>query len=105
MYAIVVLFLAGIFYFDNNTMTKQVNYTTFERYVEVDHGISKIIVYSDKKLVEGFLSDSLAQVVFGANYKPGQNIKANVEANISSADKLSEKIDQWRESEHSPAGK
>jgi len=99
MYAIVLLFLGGIFYFDNNTVTKQVNYTTFERYVEEDHAITKIVVYSDKKLVEGFVNDSLAQVLFkSSNFKPGQNTHAKVEANIPSADKLSEKIEQWRDS-------
>ena len=99
MYAIVLLFLGGIFYFDNNSVTKQVNYSTFERYVEVDHGITKIVVFSDKKMVEGYLTDSLAQMIFkGSNYKAGQNIPAKVEANIPSADKLSEKIEQWRQS-------
>lgn len=98
MYAIVLLFLGGIFYFDNNTVTKQVNYSTFERYIEEDHAITKIVVYSDKKLVEGYLNDSLAQVLFhSSNFQPEQNIQAKVEANIPSADKLSEKIEQWRE--------
>ncbi len=99
MYAIVLLFLGGIFYFDNNSVTKQVNYSTFERYVEVDHGITKIVVFSDKKMVEGYLTDSLAQKIFNnSNYQAGKNIPAKVEANIPSADKLSEKIEQWRQS-------
>ena len=97
MYAIVLLFLCGVLYFDNNAVTKKVNYTTFEKYVEQDHGISKIVIFSDKKVVEGFLTDSLAQVIFsGSNYTSGQGIEAKVEANIPSADKLSEKIEQWR---------
>ncbi len=99
MYAIVLLVLGGIFYFDNNSVTKQVNYSTFERYVEVDHGITKIVVFSDKKMVEGYLTDSLAQKIFNnSNYQAGKNIPAKVEANIPSADKLSEKIEQWRQS-------
>ncbi len=97
MYAIVLLFLGGIFYFDTNSVTKKVNYSTFERYVEVDHGITKIVVFSDKKLVEGYLSDSLANALFsGSNYVPGRGVAAKVEANIPSADKLSEKIEIWR---------
>lgn len=97
MYAIVLLFLCGVFYFDNNSVTKKVNYSTFEKYVEQDHGISKIVIYSDKKVVEGFLTDSLAQALFsGSNYASGQGIEAKVEANIPSADKLSEKIEEWR---------
>jgi len=55
------------------------------------------VIFSDKKVVEGFLTDSLAQVIFsGSNYTSGQGIEAKVEANIPSADKLSEKIEQWR---------
>lgn len=97
MYAIVLLFLGGVFYFDNNAVTKKVNYSTFEKYVEQDRGISKIVIFSDKKVVEGFLTDSLAQAIFsGSNYTPGQGIEAKVEANIPSADKLSEKIEEWR---------
>ncbi len=98
MYAIVFLFLAGIFYFDNNSVNKQVTYSQFEQYIEQDKGITKIVVYTDKKLVEGFLTDSLAKEVFrGSGYEAGKGVKASVEANIPSADKLSEKIDQWRE--------
>lgn len=98
MYAIVFLFLAGIFYFDNNSVNKQVTYSQFEQFIEQDKGITKIVVYTDKKLVEGFLTDSLAKEVFrGSGYEAGKGVKASVEANIPSADKLSEKIDQWRE--------
>lgn len=99
MYAVVLLFLGGIFYFDNNTVTKKVSYTDFEHYVEADHGIKKIVVYTDKKLVKGVLTDSLAKVIFkGSTYAPAQDVHASVEANIPSADKLSEKIDEWRSS-------
>ncbi len=90
MYAIVALFIGGIYYYDNNVVTKKVSYTTFEQYVEQDHGITKIVVYSDKKLVEGYLTDSLARQIFAkSNYSTDQGAKARVEANIPSADKLS----------------
>ena len=96
MYLVVILFLVGVFYFDNNTATKEVSYSNFEQYVEADHGITKIVVYTAKKRVRGDLTDSLAQVLFKQAFKPGDGIKACVEATIPSADKLSEKIDQWR---------
>ena len=99
MYAIVFLFLAGIFYFDNNTISKDVSYSEFEKYVEQDHGIEKIVVYSDKKVVEGYLTDSLARVVFAnSNLPAGEHLQAHVEAQIPSADRLSTKIDEWQTS-------
>lgn len=97
MYAIVLLFLGGIFYFDNDTVTKKVSYSTFEEYVERDHAITKIVIFSDKKLVEGYVTDSLAREIFkNNNFAPGQGVKAKVEANIPSADRLSQKIDEWK---------
>lgn len=98
MYVIVMLFLGGILYFDNNSVTREVSYSAFERYVEQDHGVKKIVVLTDKKMVEGYLTDSLASAIFkGTNFNPGENIQAKVEANIPSADKLSEKIEYWRQ--------
>ena len=97
MYAIVFLFLAGIFYLDTNVVTKKVGYSDFVQYVEKDHGISKIIIFSDKKMAEGFLTDSLAAQIFkGHEFSAEKGVVAKVETNIPSADKLSEKIDQWR---------
>ncbi len=94
------LCLAAYFIFDNDTVNKEVLYSDFERYVEVDHGIRKIVVYPDKREVQGFLTDSLASVLFrGTNYASDRGaVDATVTANIPSADQLTEKIDKWRES-------
>ena len=99
MYAIVFLFLAGIFIFDTNVVTKKVSYSDFVQYVERDHGISKIIIFSDKRQAEGLLTDSLASVIFkNHTFHAEDGVVAKVEVNISSADQLSEKIDEWRKS-------
>ncbi len=97
MYLIVFLSLGALLYFDKNTVTKQVSYSEFERFIEQDHGITKIIVYSDKGMADGFLSDSLASALFkNTTFAPGEKVVAKVETNIPSADKLSEKIEEWR---------
>ena len=99
MYAIVFLFLAGIYIFDTNVVTKKVSYSDFVQYVERDHGISKIIIFSDKRQAEGLLTDSLASVIFkNHTFHAEDGVVAKVEVNISSADQLSEKIDEWRKS-------
>ncbi len=97
MYGIVILFLIGIFWLDNNSVTKEVSFTTFEEYVEKDHGIKKIIVFTDGKKVEGFLTDSLAREVFKQNGLDKQaTMDARVVANVGSSDQISNKIDYWR---------
>ena len=96
MYAIVIAFLGGIYLLDNNEINKPVSYSDFIKYVEQDHGVSKIIIHSDNRSAEGILTDSLAQALFPGNYREGAGIVAKIETNITSADKLDEKIEQWR---------
>lgn len=98
MYAIVLLFIAGIWFLDNNDITKDVSYSDFEEYVVKDHGISKIVIYTDKRQAEGYLTDSLASRLFPREqYAPGASgIVAKVVTDIPSADKFDTKIDEWR---------
>ncbi len=97
MYVLVFLFILGVYYLDDNSITQDVSYSDFEHYVEQDHGITKIIVYSDKKEAEGFLTDSLASALFHSKqYTPGQGVVAKVITDIPSADKLASKIDEWK---------
>ncbi|MDE7426444.1 MAG: ATP-dependent zinc metalloprotease FtsH [Muribaculaceae bacterium] len=94
MYAIVLLFLIGVYYLDDNSVKKQVSYSDFEKYVETG-GVTKITVFTDKKEAEAQLTDSLAKQIFkGHEISKGTN--AMVYADIPSADRLAEKLDQWR---------
>ncbi|MDE6160392.1 MAG: cell division protein FtsH, partial [Muribaculaceae bacterium] len=98
MYAFILLSLAGLYFLDQNDITKEVSYSDFERYVVKDHGISKIVVFSDKRQAEGFLTDSLASQIFPSEqYMPGSHaVVAKVLTDIPSADKFDSKIDEWR---------
>lgn len=96
MYALIFVFLVGIFYLDDNSVTKDVNYSDFEKYV-LSGGVQKIIVYTDKKEAEAILTDSLAAKVFhSSQYKKSTGVEAKIVTDIPSADKLDTKIDQWR---------
>lgn len=98
MYALVFLFIFGVYYLDDNSITQEVSYSDFERYVADDHGISKIIVYTDKKQAEGFLTDSLAAALFHSQqYDPDKGTVAKIITDIPSADKFDSKIEQWRQ--------
>lgn len=97
MYAIVIISLVGILYFDDNSLTKKISYSEFEEYVE-SGGVNKIIVLrgADPK-AEAILNDSLAKVVFPSAYKPSAGMDAKVISEISSPDQLQDNIDKWKE--------
>jgi len=99
MYAIIFLILGGLYMLEDNSVSKSVPYSDFERYVVKDHGIEKIIVYTDKKEAEGFLTDSLARAIFGDRAQMADGVTVTkVVTDIPSADKFDAKIDQWRAS-------
>lgn len=97
MYAVVLLFLLGMFYLDDNTVTKEVSYIPeFEDYVK-SGGVEKILVFPKSNEAEAQLNDSLAAVVFNHNKvseTPGT--KAMISTKIPSAGDLQSKIDEWR---------
>jgi cell division protease FtsH len=98
MYAAVLLFLAGMLALDDNSVTRDVTFTEFENYVTKDHGIYKIVIYTDKRKAEGYMTDSLASALFKNNqYVAGKGTDAKIVTDIPSADKMDTKIDQWRD--------
>jgi len=98
MYAIVLLFLAGVFYLDDNTITKQLNsMTELESLVETG-GVTKIIVFPEEKRAEAVLSDSLAAKVFNdQQLAKNSGAETKVEVQFGSLENFEKKIDNWRE--------
>lgn len=97
MYAILLVFLAGALYLDNNTITKEVSYSEFEKYV-TEGGVKKIIIISKKNEAEAVLTDSLASALFhGSQYRSDAGIDARVATDIASADYLQKQIDTWKQ--------
>ncbi|MCM1116618.1 MAG: ATP-dependent zinc metalloprotease FtsH [Pseudoflavonifractor sp.] len=95
MYAIVAVFLIGILYLDNESLTREnISSTKFKQLVE-SGGVTKIVVFTNTGEAQAFLNDSLAAKEFPREFKPGSGIKASVSANFSSADKLQDMIDNW----------
>ncbi len=95
LYALVVAFLAGMYFIDENDVTKEVNFTEFEKEVEAK-GISKIIVNSREQVAYGVLTPEQAKKIFNSNAITDKT-RAVVKANIPSADVLQNKIEQWRQ--------
>ena len=96
MYIIVLAFLGGMFFLDENTLTRTVDYSAFEKAVQ-SKGISKIIVYTGKNQAEFECRFFRLSVMFRPeHYKPGSGTPAHLLTDIPSADKFQDKIDQWK---------
>lgn len=88
MYAIVFLVLIGIYYLDENSITKEVSYSEFEKYV-TEGGVKQIVVYTNKNEAEAVITDSLAAKIFPpSQYTEGSHQEVRITTSIPSADKL-----------------
>ena len=97
MYAIIVAFLAGMYFLNNNsnTLSKEVSLDEFNKYVAVDQGISNIVI-NDDNTAEGTLTDSLATVIFGKNYTNNKDkgVKAIVYTNCNQQS-MTDQVQNW----------
>ena len=97
MYVIIFIALIGLLYVDDNSVTKEVSFSEFDKIVNTG-GVSKIVVFAKKGEAEAVLTDSIAAKTFGPRYKADSGVTAKVFTNIPSADNLQQKIDQWQAS-------
>lgn len=96
-YAIIIVFLLGMLYIDDNSLTKDVSFTKFEQYVS-SGGVEKITVFTNTNRAEAVVSDSLASKIFHeSQFQPGKGTVAHIITDIPSADKMQDQIDAWRE--------
>ena len=95
-YAIIIVFLVGMLYIDDNSLTKDVSYSKFEQYV-ASGGVEKITVFTNTNKAEAVVSDSLARTIFHeSQYKPDGGVVAHIVTDIPSADKMKDQIDVWK---------
>lgn len=98
MYFFILVVLGAIFFSSDsgsmfgNTFEKEVSATEFEKYVQ-SRGVKSMVVI-DKSEVRAELNDSLAKSLF-KGYEGGKGVKAYVIANIPSADRFANSVDEW----------
>ena len=96
MYAIVALFIVGLYVLDDNSITKEVSYSDFEKQV-LDGGVERIVVFTNKNQAEAYLADSVASKIFHkSQFTQNSGQEAKLLTDIPSADKLQDKIEQWK---------
>lgn len=105
MYAFILLFLAGIFYLDDNSVTLELD--TYDEFVDIvappfdsiqpNTGVEKIIVKKNKGTAEAILSDTLATKILGSRgYRQGSNAVAKVTVTIPSVDSFTRDLNEWQ---------
>lgn len=106
MYAIIILFLAGIFYLDKDDLIDEVAYQPdFEELVAPvrdtvsnnPSGVQRIIVDTKKGLAEAILTDSMAKVHFGDRFHANSGVVAKVSTRIPSAQSFQDDAKRWKE--------
>lgn len=93
MYALIVLCLLGLYYFQDNSTVKNVNWTQFED-AAMDGQLSKIVVLSENGIAEGQLNEEGIKKQKIDSHFTG-NSEVLIKATIPSADKIADKIETW----------
>lgn len=94
MYALIILSILALYYFQDSSQTKDVNWTEFEK-AALAGDIDKIVVFSENGIAEGFLTAQGAKnQKLDANPAMGTGDK-KIKANIPPSGAIQEKIDQW----------
>ncbi|MCM1349022.1 MAG: ATP-dependent zinc metalloprotease FtsH [Firmicutes bacterium] len=97
MYAIILIGLFGIAYFDQDHYSKELeSYTQFEQ-IASQRGLKKIVINPTKHQAEGFLTEAEAVKQF-PNYPKNSTTPASVYVTIGSQEKIEKDIEQWKAS-------
>ncbi len=94
MYALIALCLIALYYFQDGSHTKNVDWTEFEK-AAVSGEINKITVFSEKGQAEGFLTTAGAKKMKFDDTAIASEGEKKIVANIPSTDKIQDKIDAW----------
>lgn len=104
MYVLIGLCILGLYYFQDNAQTKDVDWTDFEK-TALAGDIQKIYVFPKNGLAEGILTkEGAKRLGFQTDAVTGGDMK--IKTTIPSADTMQEKLDSWNnalKAENKPA--
>lgn len=93
MYGVILLSLFALFYFQDASQTKDVDWTDFEK-AALAGDIDKIKVFAETNTAEGYVTDAGAKKHKFDNSDAFEGDK-KIKTTIPSSDKIQEKIDSW----------
>ena len=93
MYGLIIMSLLALYYFQDGSQTKNVDWTQFES-AALKGDISKIEIFPEQRMAEGFLTEKAAKK-HNFNIQAGIQGEMKLKTTIPSSDKIQEKIDAW----------
>ena len=93
MYGLMALSLLALFYFQDASQTKEVDWTQFEK-AATDGDIDKIVVLAEANIAEGYMTTEGAKK-YHFDEKDTFDVDKKIKTTIPSSDKIQEKIDSW----------
>ncbi len=93
MYALIIMSLFALYYFQDSSQTREVNWSDFEK-AALAGEMDKIVVFSEGGIAEGYLTDQGAKN-HKMNTTSDMGGDKKLKTTIPSSDKIQEKIDSW----------
>ncbi len=95
MYGLIALSLLALYYFQDGSQTKDVNWSEFEK-AALAGDVDKIMIFSQNGIAEGFLTEQGAK---NQNFdmSPQMTGEKKIKTSIPSSDKIQDKIDAWND--------
>lgn len=93
MYGLIILSLLALYYFQDGSQTKDVDWSDFEK-AAMSGDVDKILIFSQNGIAEGFLTEQGAKS-FKFDMTEQMTGDKKIKTSIPSADKIQEKVDSW----------
>ncbi|MBD5213633.1 MAG: ATP-dependent zinc metalloprotease FtsH [Bacteroidales bacterium] len=103
MYALIILFLIGMLYLDNNNVNQKIDYYKFAEImsdpnVARNDGVKELTVYTKRHSAKATLSDSLARVLYAhQNLSDAELHNASINTEIPDGSGFSNDLKEWEE--------
>lgn len=95
MYGLITLSLLALYYFQDGSQIKEVDWSDFEK-AALSGDMDKIMIFTQNGTAEGFLTDQGAKNQH-FDMTPQMNGDKKIKTTIPSMDKIQEKVDTWNE--------
>ena len=104
MYAVILLFLGGMFWMDQNAANEEVSYDRFGKVMSdsvaaANGGVKKLVIYNKREFAEAYLSDSLFKALYPNSKFTQEDLKnARITTKIGSSVAFEKKLEEWQSS-------